>query len=314
MDKNVKELFLGGEGSEKMEAAKKEAEQIKKLQTFFKGLKFFLGREIPREPLVFMIRAFGGEASWDATVAPGSTYEIDDKSITHQICDRPRDTVDMKHVDRFYIQPQWIFDSINRRELLPVHKYFVEEALPPHLSPFVSEDRRVGDYIPPEEKEMLGLNEKKEVGSLLRLILRIVGLTIYFQVLNQEKEDESEEEESEAEEEEEAEEESDEEEEEGESDEAENEEEQPVKKMKVERGQPEKVDENLLKKKMEDEETRLRVMMIPRKHRGLYQSMTKARKKRVQEAKKLERKRKYLDENSARDAKSAKKTKKAAKA
>lgn len=297
-----------------MEAAKKEAEQIKKLQTFFKGLKFFLGREIPREPLVFMIRAFGGEASWDSTVAPGSTYEIDDKSITHQICDRPRDTVDMKHVDRFYIQPQWVFDSINRRELLPVHKYFVGEALPPHLSPFVSEDRRVGDYIPPEEKEMLGLNEKKEVGSLLRLILRIVGLTIYFQVLNQEKEDESEEEESEAEEEEEAEEESDGEEEEGESDEAENEEEQPVKKMKVERGQPEKVDENLLKKKMEDEETRLRVMMIPRKHRGLYQSMTKARKKRVQEAKKLERKRKYLDENSARDAKSAKKTKKAAKA
>ena len=157
MDKNLKELFLGGEGSEKMEAAKKEAEQIKKLQTFFKGLKFFLGREIPREPLVFMIRAFGGEASWDATVAPGSTYEIDDKSITHQICDRPRDTVDMKHVDRFYIQPQWVFDSINRRELLPVHKYFVGEALPPHLSPFVSEDRRVGDYIPPEEKEMLGL-------------------------------------------------------------------------------------------------------------------------------------------------------------
>ena len=314
MDKNLKELFLGGEGSEKMEAAKREAEQIKNLQTFFKGLKFFLGREIPREPLVFMIRAFGGEASWDATVAPGSTYEIDDKSITHQICDRPRDTVDMKHVDRFYIQPQWVFDSINRRELLPVHKYFVGEALPPHLSPFVSEDRRVGDYIPPEEKEMLGLNEKKEVGSLIKVILRIVGLTIYFQVLNQEKEDESEEEESEAEEEEEAEEESDGEEEEGESDEAENEEEQPVKKMKVERGQPEKVDENLLKKKMEDEETRLRVMMIPRKHRGLYQSMTKARKKRVQEAKKLERKRKYLDENSARDAKSAKKTKKAAKA
>ena len=34
----------------------------------------------------------------------------------------------------------------------------------------------------------------------------------------------------------------------------------------------------------------------------------------VQEAKKLERKRKYLDENSARDAKSAKKAKKAAKA
>ena len=80
--------------------------------------------------------------------------------------------------------------------------------------------------------------------------------------------------------------------------------------MKVERGQPEKVDENALKKKLEDEETRLRVMMIPRKHRGLYQSMTKARKKRVQEAKKLERKRKYIDENSTKSA--PKKTKKVA--
>ena len=146
-----------------MEAAKKEAEQIKNLQSLFKDQKFFLGREIPREPLVFMIRAFGGEVSWDSTVAPGSTFDSNDKSVTHQISDRPRDSVDMKHVDRFYVQPQWIFDSINRRELLPVHKYFVGEPLPPHLSPFVSEDRRVGDYIPPEEKEMMGLNEKKEV-------------------------------------------------------------------------------------------------------------------------------------------------------
>ena len=84
--------------------------------------------------------------------------------------------------------------------------------------------------------------------------------------------------------------------------------------MKVERGKPEKVDENIVKKKMEDEENRLRVMMIPKKHRGLYQSMTKARKKRVQEAKKLERKRKFHDEEAAKSAKMAKKTKKSAKA
>merc|ERR1712083_867901 len=69
----------------------------------------------------------------------------------------------MKHIERFYIQPQWVFDSINRREILPVHKYFVGEPLPPHLSPFIKEERRVGDYVPPEEKEMLGLNAKKEV-------------------------------------------------------------------------------------------------------------------------------------------------------
>ena len=46
---------------------------------------------------------------------------------------------------------------------MEVHKYFVGEPLPPHLSPFISEERRVGDYVPPEEKEMLGLNSKKEV-------------------------------------------------------------------------------------------------------------------------------------------------------
>merc|ERR1711981_1274966 len=82
--------------------------------------------------------------------------------VTHQICDRPRDSIDMKHINRFYVQPQWIFDSINRRELLEMHKYFVGEPLPPHLSPFISEERRMGDYMPPEEKELLGLIEKSE--------------------------------------------------------------------------------------------------------------------------------------------------------
>ena len=76
---------------------------------FFKiGLKFFLGREIPKEPLVFMIRCLGGQVSWDNTAAPGSTFNVEDNSITHQICDRPRDSVDMKHIERFYIQPQWV--------------------------------------------------------------------------------------------------------------------------------------------------------------------------------------------------------------
>ena len=76
---------------------------------FFKiGLKFFLGREIPKEPLVFMIRCLGGQVSWDNTAAPGSTFNVEDTSVTHQICDRPRDSVDMKHIERFYIQPQWV--------------------------------------------------------------------------------------------------------------------------------------------------------------------------------------------------------------
>merc|ERR1712027_250104 len=68
----------------------------------------------------------------------------------------------MKHVGaRYYIQPQWIFDSINQRKLLPESEYFVGEVLPPHLSPFVdASSRRIGDYIPPEEKKLLGMEDE----------------------------------------------------------------------------------------------------------------------------------------------------------
>ena len=43
---------------------------------------------VPREPLVFMIRSMGGEVSWCATTAPGSSYTEEDDRVTHQISDR----------------------------------------------------------------------------------------------------------------------------------------------------------------------------------------------------------------------------------
>ncbi|XP_017787190.1 PREDICTED: pescadillo homolog [Nicrophorus vespilloides] len=149
-DVNLDE-FTDIDNPEKMEEIRKEAEAVKGLKSLFKGLKFFLNREVPRENLVFMIRCFGGEVSWDKTLFVGSTYNEDDESITHQIVDRPMK--DKQYISRYYIQPQWIFDSVNARQLLPVNKYFIGAVLPPHLSPFVDKFRE-DSYVPPEEKAL----------------------------------------------------------------------------------------------------------------------------------------------------------------
>lgn len=276
-DLEMDHIPTGDEDPARLEEAREEALKAKNLQTLFKGLKFFLGREIPREPLVFMIRAFGGVVSWDSTVAPGATFTMDDPSVTHQISDRPRDSIDMSNIGRDYVQPQWIFDSVNRRQLLPTHTYFLGEPLPPHLSPFISEERRIGDYIPPEEKQVLGLENPKES-----------------------KEEEEEEEDVEEESEEEIEVESDEDE----------EEEEEEEKMKVEVGKTDKVDKDQVQKNMEAEEYKLRLMMIKKKHKGLYRSMMKSRKRRVHESNQLERKRKIHDDAAKEANKKNKKNKK----
>jgi pescadillo protein len=68
---------------------KQEAESIKKHKNLFKGLRFYVNREVPREPVVFTIRCFGGEVSWDKLLFVGATFDESDESITHQIVDRP---------------------------------------------------------------------------------------------------------------------------------------------------------------------------------------------------------------------------------
>lgn len=75
--------------NDKMEKAYLEAEKIRKLKKLFEGLKFFLNREVPREPLVFILRSFGALVSWDKTLFVGSTFDETDETITHQIVDRP---------------------------------------------------------------------------------------------------------------------------------------------------------------------------------------------------------------------------------
>eukprot|EP00045_Choanoeca_perplexa_P007859 m.72326 g.72326 ORF g.72326 m.72326 type:complete len:609 (-) comp14251_c0_seq2:128-1954(-) len=132
-----------------IETAAKEVESFTKL---FDGLYFFLSREVPRYSLEFVIASFGGNVSWEGTGDVGAgPYSAEDARITHHIADRPSlsQTFDGRH----YVQPQWVYDCINARTLLPTADYVLGAVLPSHLSPFVEEG--ADDYMPAERRAQL---------------------------------------------------------------------------------------------------------------------------------------------------------------
>lgn len=135
--------------------------------SLFSKCTFFLGRETPRQPLELILRAFGCKRiGWDAVLGEGAftTNELD-PSITHQVMDRPLiqaavqangDGADnqtsqklapnQRVPGRIYVQPQWVWDSINDEELKEPNLYAPGAELPPHLSPFVQPVQ--GQYDP----------------------------------------------------------------------------------------------------------------------------------------------------------------------
>ncbi|KAK9707050.1 hypothetical protein RND81_07G169500 [Saponaria officinalis] len=150
---------------EETEVADDVDEETRECRSLFKNMSFFLSREVPREPLLFVITAFGGMVSWEGD---GSPLDEADQSITHQIVDRP--TQGHMFLSREYIQPQWIFDCVNARIILPTDDYLVGRILPPHLSPFVDNDAE--GYFPDYAQKIKELQAaaKKQV-----LPLPVVG-------------------------------------------------------------------------------------------------------------------------------------------
>ncbi|KAK7984877.1 hypothetical protein PG988_002499 [Apiospora saccharicola] len=139
--------------------------------SLFANCTFFLSRETPRQPLEFILKAFGCKrVGWDAVLGDGA-YTTDplDPSITHQIVDRPiiqaaQEASDNQSAQklgpnqrvpgRTYVQPQWVWDSVNDEELKRPDIYAPGAQLPPHLSPFVQSTH--GGYdptIPLEDQE-----------------------------------------------------------------------------------------------------------------------------------------------------------------
>ena len=98
--------------------------------------------------------------------------------ITHHICDRP--VLRQRLANVVYIQPQWVFDSINKGSLEPANLYLPGEKLPPHLSPWgdaigydptaspasdeeeASDEENVEDEIVDEDEDVVAQKELEQ--------------------------------------------------------------------------------------------------------------------------------------------------------
>ncbi|TKA67034.1 hypothetical protein B0A55_09306 [Friedmanniomyces simplex] len=139
----------------------------------FEPFTVFLSRETPRHPLEFILRAFGCKrVGWDTSLGePGAYCSEDDTRVTHQIVDRPdiplpsppqtdgeldaddeeEGAVEARKTNervpgRIYVQPQWVWDSVNAGQLQRADLYAPGATLPPHLSPWVKPKK--GGYDP----------------------------------------------------------------------------------------------------------------------------------------------------------------------
>ncbi|XP_063951629.1 pescadillo-like [Lytechinus pictus] len=290
-------LIAGGTVDEEtVKKAREERDEMKRFKKLFEGCKFFLSREVPREAITFVIRCFGGQVSWGKTMFVGAPYEVSDETITHQIIDRPQQ--EKQYLSRYYIQPQWVFDCVNARRLVPLEDYFPGVSLPPHLSPFV-EDKE-GSYKPPER--LAGQDETKKAESDDE---EEVGEEEEEEEIIGESENEEDLEEGQS---------SDEEEDDDETsiDDAEKKRLQQLRKqaqkqktkLSVAAGEVEKTNPIWEAEKLARMERGLQEMMIPKKRKRLYERLMKKKKEQAKEVRKLKEKRlKYDQEQKAKKKK-----------
>jgi pescadillo protein len=134
-----------------------------KRRRLFAGLTFFFSREVPRGYLELVGLAYGANVGWEG---PNSPISVKDPSITHHIVDRPKllTSYDSLPKSREFVQPQWILDCANNMFLLPIAKYGVGVALPPHLSPWVDNDEE--GYKPAYAEEIERLKNGESIDEV----------------------------------------------------------------------------------------------------------------------------------------------------
>lgn len=142
------------------------------------GSQIFISREVPLKMLAFVLQCMGATISFprqqpleetdgkEGGAPPALTASLlneDDPSLTHQIVDRP--ALSRMFVGREYVQPQWVFDSLNAGQLLDMAPYRMGASLPPHLSPFVNEQEEEEEEQEGEEEMMEEQEEEVAVGK-----------------------------------------------------------------------------------------------------------------------------------------------------
>jgi len=289
----------------------------------FQGLCFFVSREVPLEILQICILSFGGLLGWESDTGT-SPISKNDSRITHHIVDRPKLSDDVI-IGREYIQPQWVFDSINAQLLLPVHRYRMGAILPPHLSPFVNDEKE--GYLPTYREELrklkssVEIREKIEKGEPveeesdeesedeaeryareLEAEKNGVSFSVHQQEELESSEDEDDEEEEEDDDDSEEEDEEDEDEDnEGDSDENEDDEEEedkPILEKKGPKGVVYDPNSGRKSKSQEDEESSLPHIMMSKKTKRLYGRMQHGIQKKKDSIERLVEKRKIIESES----------------
>ena len=152
---NVKDAFVGKSSSSSsssvvdssiatLSSLQAHADELVKFKDLFKGLCFFIGREVSRSSVEFVCKCFGATVGWE--LGSGSPLtDASDPRITHVITDRPVAANAAVSKTSVRVQPQWVFDCINKKTLLSTASYGPGSELPAHLSPFVSADDAVYD-------------------------------------------------------------------------------------------------------------------------------------------------------------------------
>ncbi|GAW80855.1 pescadillo N-terminus domain containing protein [Plasmodium gonderi] len=129
------------------------------LKELFTNQVYYIHTDMPFDILSIIILSCGGSIAWNS---PYSPYTLDDEKITHEILES-REVLEShegqegitqvikQNYQRMYIQPQYIFDCLNRKKILPCSDYSTDvKKLPVHLSPFI-EDDNFKNFVKKEE-------------------------------------------------------------------------------------------------------------------------------------------------------------------